>query len=431
MCSKSITPNDSKFWGKNDSETIQNAINYAEMSGINCIKIPKKNVRADKIVWEITNAILLPSNFTVILSNCHLRLADGVYDNIFRNRNMYSDISCKKAGEQQNIVIKGEGYSILDGGNTNFLFETNRKSIKIANEKAGMRVNNLILLHNVNGFVLENFEVKDQRWWAINCLYCVNGKIFDITSNADNYIPNQDCIDIRQGCSNIIIERITGSSGDDLIALTGLAGEDSGFAVEGIYPHIHDITIRDVIGTSVKQGMVVLRNQDDMELYNVKIENVIHSNLGNNNFKGYVTVRVGENGYFKKFESPIGSTRNIDIKNVIGSTSATVMLGATLKDSTFKNVRADGGYWAILSQGVKIDNVNIDGVYYEQRFFEKQSGPYGLIEDTNALALNAYMRKDDYIKNLRISGYQNESGEKVIKLNPEIENEVYLEGEKL
>ena len=157
---KFITPNDMNVIGKNDSESIQNAVDYAVKNGINSIKIPRKNMRTNAQVWEISKAILLPSNFTVLLSNCHLRLADGVYDNIFRNENMYSDIACTKEGEQQNIVIKGEGYSILDGGKTNFLFETNRKFVELENKRAGMRVNNLILLHNVNGFVLENLVVE-------------------------------------------------------------------------------------------------------------------------------------------------------------------------------------------------------------------------------------------------------------------------------
>ena len=287
-----------------------------------------------------------------------------------------------------------------------------------------------MLLHNVNGFRLENFEVRDQRWWAINCIYCQNGHISDIISDADNYVPNQDGINLRLGCNNVLVERISGVSGDDLVALTYLATNDA-FAVKGKEPHLHDVVVRDVIGTSAKQGMVVIRNQDYIEAHDVKIENVIHSNRGNNNFKGYVSVRVGQNGYFREFESKMGSTRNITVKNVVGSTSTTIMVGATLKDCKFENIRADGGYWVFLSQGVKMQDVEIDGLYYEQRFFEKQAGAYGIIEDTNPFSPNGYMREEDYIKNLTVKNYVNVSGEEKVYLNPNIENEVYLEGEKL
>ena len=156
-----ITPNDSLVLGENDSESIQNAISHAISCGLNSITIPRKNIRTGGQVWEISKAILLPSNFTIILSNCHLRLVDGVYDNIFRNENVYSDNACKKEGTQQGITIRGEGYAVLDGGKTNFLFENNYKTVDTGNVKAGMRVNNLILFHNVDGFVRENFEVRD------------------------------------------------------------------------------------------------------------------------------------------------------------------------------------------------------------------------------------------------------------------------------
>ena len=63
---KFITPNDMNVIGKNDSESIQNAVDYAVKNGINSIKIPRKNMRTNAQVWEISKAILLPSNFTVV-----------------------------------------------------------------------------------------------------------------------------------------------------------------------------------------------------------------------------------------------------------------------------------------------------------------------------------------------------------------------------
>ena len=127
----------------------------------------------------------------------------------------------------------------------------------------------------------------------------------------------------------------------------------------------------------------------------------------------------------------MGDTTNIKVNNVIGSTSATVMVGATLKDCEFNNVRADGGYWVFLSQGVKMENVKIDGLFYEQRFFEKQNGAYGVIEDYNPFSPNGYMRDNDYIKNLTVKNYVNISGDKKVYLAPEVDNEIYLEGERL
>ncbi len=432
-----ISSNDSRFFGQNDSETIQNAINFAEENQIEGVIIPRKNVRTNLPIWDISKTVLLPSNITVILDNCHLRLSDNVYCNMFRNKNAYNDNFCTLKGEQENIRIIGVGYAVLDGGKTNYVFETNyltalKTNPLLINEPKiqGIRFNNLILLHNVKNFSLENFEVRNQRWWAINLIYCEQGNILDITSRAFNNIPNQDCIDIRQGCNNINIERIMGQSGDDLIAITALDSTDSNFAVVGKSPNVHDINIKDVVGTSVRQGVVVLRNQDFVNIYNVSINNVIQSDLMDKNNMPYVTVRVGENGYYKNYESQLGSTRNITVKNVIAQNESVVTVGATLKDCSFKNICAVGSKYSFMSYGVKMKDVKIDGVYYTQPYSKKQSPAGGFLED-NHFAINAYMREDDFTDNVIIDRAIDQTSNQKPQLNKDIKNDIIFNGEKL
>ena len=172
----------------------------------------------------------------------------------------------------------------------------------------GLRINCLIFFHNVKNFVIENLEVRNQRWHAIYFLYCNNGRVSDITCMAKNNIPNQDGINLRHGCNNITIERFYGQSGDDLIALTTIEGDDSEFKVEGKSADIYDVNIIDTMGTSVINGVVVLRNQDDYKMHDVNIENLIQSDLEDRNNIPYVDLGVGQNGYFKIKESVIGNT---------------------------------------------------------------------------------------------------------------------------
>ena len=54
---------------KGGTEYIRARIDEAIQSGRRCA-----TVSGD---WEINEAIRLPSNFTLILEDCHLRLADG------------------------------------------------------------------------------------------------------------------------------------------------------------------------------------------------------------------------------------------------------------------------------------------------------------------------------------------------------------------
>lgn len=146
-----VSPNFPELIGRDDSESIQNAVDFAAEAGVNKVVIPCLNLRTENPVWIISRAILLPSDITVVLSNCRLRLEDGVYSNIFRNKNMYTPLSLTEKGEQKNIHIIGEGYAVLDGGKTNYLFETNiteelssnKKLIASLHENEGIRITTL------------------------------------------------------------------------------------------------------------------------------------------------------------------------------------------------------------------------------------------------------------------------------------------------
>ena len=111
-----ITPNDKGVLSDYDSKSIQNAVNKAKETGINKVIIPRLNARTNTFVWNIEETVLLPDDITIILDNCILRLADGVFCNIFRNKNTYTKLGKEAEGEQKNIQIIGMGNAFLDGG---------------------------------------------------------------------------------------------------------------------------------------------------------------------------------------------------------------------------------------------------------------------------------------------------------------------------
>src|SRR5690606_10631764 len=82
LMAKVPTPND--FTGS-DTERIQAAIDAAKGTSGKVI-IPADNANGTNL-WEIDRAILLPSDMTVILDNCTLRLSDNSRDNLFRSDN--------------------------------------------------------------------------------------------------------------------------------------------------------------------------------------------------------------------------------------------------------------------------------------------------------------------------------------------------------
>ena len=363
------TPNMTECMGKTDSESINNALKFAAERGVGKVVIPKINERTGLPLWEIDQAILLPSNIQVVLDNCLLRQAEGCMDNVFRNANMYSDGSATRAGEQQNICITGVGCALIDGGVHNGL--TERTSQK--DGRPHISFNNAILLHNVDGFAIENITIRNPRWWAINLIFATNGRVKDITIDAKDDVPNQDGIDLRTGCHNITVENVYGQAGDDLVALSGFSGEACrGLAVEGKSPDIFNVTVRNVVGTSVTKAVVALRNHDGIRLHDITVDGVTDTSGDERGNHPYAVLRIGQKTYSYIRPSVLGETSRIFVKNVHASHGDAVMLGVTLSESRFEGIfcgkeartafttRSD---WSRALPGVRMRNVTVDGIY--------------------------------------------------------------------
>ncbi|MBR6794267.1 MAG: hypothetical protein IKM48_07950, partial [Clostridia bacterium] len=141
--------------------------------------------------YEIESVIRIPSDFTLILDGCHLCMADGVYSNMFTNQSRETEGAKKAAGADRNIIILGQNDPILDGGNYNGLSE--KTSGK--NGYPHITRNNAILFYNIRNFVLENFQIRNQRWWAINLIHAEQGRISNLNIEGQCHCANQDGID--------------------------------------------------------------------------------------------------------------------------------------------------------------------------------------------------------------------------------------------
>lgn len=369
-----LSPNDPRFMAETDALSIQNAINAAENGPIRTVCIPRVCARTGNAEWLIDESILLPSNITVILADAHLILKKDVYANIFRNKNMYTDISLKPEGKQTNIRIVGIGDAVLDGGEGNDLTE----ATSLKDGRPSIRFNNFILLHNVSDYVIENISCVNMRWWAINQICCTDGRLENIRFFNGKLTRNQDGIDLRVGCSNIYINNITGRCGDDVVALSAFAAskEREQFLVEGMKPDIHDVTIRNVCAHT-HYSLVALRNTDGAKIYRILIENIRDSG---GEYGPINIVRIGENLYYRERTSILGETYDIRVRGVYSSTLCTVMLGGALKDSHISDIYAGGTSMSAVSTwsinryhegqklfawgGATLENVVFDNIHY-------------------------------------------------------------------
>ncbi len=351
---------------KDGGQILQNQIDDAVSKGQN-----QTVITGD---YEIEKAIVLPQNFTVILEDAHLRLKDDTFCNIFINRSSVQDVRTLDERDR-NIHILGKGRAILDGGKFNGLTERNAK------EKGYlMYVNNLILLTNLEDFSIKNIKLINQRWWAINLMYCSNGHVQNIDFCADdsvlyvsgerdyncNYVDliknhldllrNADGIDLRVGCHDILVENITGFTEDDTIALTSLIQNAScKYSIEGVEPSIHDITIKNVKSSSWCANVRLL-NQGGAKLYNILVDGVEDTSKDSPHMnRGLYTIRIGDKYLYSTRHSTQDETYNITIKNVYSRAEKIVALAGSIKNCVIENIKGFDDY------GTKIVN---DAILY-------------------------------------------------------------------
>jgi len=311
--------------------------------------------------WVIDQPVRLPSDFALILENCHLRMADGCYANMFVNEHHDTASGRTLAGRDRNISLIGRGEAILDGGAYNGLSERNQ-------QKGGMPPiwkNNLLLFTNVEGFTVEGLTCINQRWWALNFIYCANGRIANMAfrSNPTAYneagepyfcfardkyeevlVKNSDGIDLRQGCHDIVIENITGFTEDDTVALTGLNGKmEQAFAVPGLPSDICNVQIKNVSSAAYCTNVRLL-NQGGIKLHDILVDGVQDTSAECPYLdRGIYGVRVGDRHFYGSRHSSEEETYNITIRNVRSRGLYALCLAGSVKNLYTENIEAFDG----------------------------------------------------------------------------------------
>ena len=320
--------------------------------------------------WEIETAVRIPSDFTLYLDGCYLVMADGVYSNMFVNEHNDTDLGRTQEGRDRNISIIGTGEAVLDGGNYNGLSE----SSQFREGRPAIWKNNLILFTNLEGFKVSGLHCKNQRWWALNFIYCSDGYIGDmrftscdigIDAEGNRYhglirkratealVFNSDGIDIRQGCHDILIENIEGFTEDDTVAITGLNGRlEKYFAVSGLSSDIHNITVREVAAESFC-SIVRLLNQDGIKLYDVSVDSITNTwhNTRHMDTPGG-GVLIGDSRLFGERNTTKEETYNITVSNVYGRGRCALRIACEIGNLVYENIMAHKNSTPIIDERV-------------------------------------------------------------------------------
>lgn len=313
--------------------------------------------------YEIDKPIRIPSDFTLILDSCHLRLADGVFSNIFLNEHFDTEIGKTTAGTDKNIKIIGRGKAILDGGNYNGLSEKTQMKDRFP----PVWNNNLILFSNVDGFEIRHLYACEQRWWAFCFVYCSHGRISNVEFCAndrgidedgniyrglkrDKYkeacVKNADGIDLRVGCHDIIIENISGFTEDDTVALTALSWYlEKLVKVEGLPTDICNVEIRNVASSAYCSNVRIL-NQGEHKIHDIYIEGVYDTSENSPHMdRGGCGVRIGDSTHlYGTSASTADETYNITVRSVRSRAVHSMALHGVIGNLVIEDVESfDGG----------------------------------------------------------------------------------------
>lgn len=359
-----IDPND--FSGS-DSERLNQAVARAAEAGVP-VRIGKRKGERDH--WLLDSAVLVPSNTVMILENCRWKLSNSCRDNFIRSAN------CIPGGDfveqAENIHISGIGNVVLEGAeNPRSTGDSGKRNMAGTNdyvssygtdgmppdapETWGDWRNVGILLARVKNFSLEGITVKDPHCWSISLEYCTDGLVRNIQFDSigclrelcgKQYVRNQDGLDLRRGCKRILIENIRGRTGDDVVALTALAGRirPAGQAKTtefcGMQPagEINDtcyITIRNVQAYCAGGHHIVrFLNNGGVKIHHVQLENLMDTSP--TDFHCKAAVKVGDTNY-GGLAAP-GDTYGLQIANIQSNARHALLLAGPLTDSVISNV---------------------------------------------------------------------------------------------
>ena len=355
-----VTPR--AHFSASDAQNIQNAIDTAAATASRRVRIPRVNERTGKELWVIDETIRLPSDIEILFDNAHLVLADGCFCNMFMAK---GGDSAEKS--LRNITLRGRGNAVLDGGHYNGLSEKSCKQ----EGNPHISVNTMLLFANVENLDVEDLTLARQRWWAVTNIAVRHARFDRIRFAAElsrvdengvhhpnelpahpreMYVKNADGIDLRIGCSDVLIEDISGFTGDDTVALTALGGfeRDLGLFPAGLSPDIHDVTVRRVDSETFGCATVRLLNHNGNKLYNVTVEDITNRHT-EDIFRSHAAVSIGDKNYAEQLNA-LGDTHHITVKNVRSEAQLGVSLCRYLSDSAIENIEALDGQCAVAAR---------------------------------------------------------------------------------
>ncbi len=349
-----VSPN--QFEGTSQHDRIEAALTFLERRGgegvlelgVDTISVPNTST------WIRNSALLAHDNLTISLNASTLKLADGVFDNIIRNKGVVIDTAnpngvALELNENRNIKIIGSGKDecFIEGPDVPYTAPhpiNGGEPVQWVGDWYGWRTIG-ILLANCKNYELTGFTMRKTTCWGISQERGCDGMhLHDI--GFDTTVKNGDGIDFRMGCSNGLVENISGSTSDDTIALTALlnwqtsypAGnyiwplQVSGDASSPLGDDIRNITINGLKSKSLANQLRILLTNG------AKISDITASNIEDTGPVSVTQVIVQTGAYGSP--SSLGDLTNITINGITSNFSNLPLnVDVPIQNSQFNFIR--------------------------------------------------------------------------------------------
>lgn len=250
-----------------DFTSIEDCLNYRESITGSAMIIFNRD-------YEISSAILIPSNTIVVINGCTIKQANYTFDNVFRSSNVILDDNDffyipKAIDSLENISIIGIGDAIIQGPDINRKDITNNNSPMVTADLYGARTHMISLCLVTNGEI-SGLKFIRPRGWSICFEFCSYFTVTDIcfiSTDMDSpydFHATGDGINLRRGCHHFNIYTIIGSTTDDLIALNTTP------APKEVIPNRYHA----MFTTSYSQS-IALQNNRLLDIHDVHINNIV------------------------------------------------------------------------------------------------------------------------------------------------------------
>lgn len=249
--------------GSSDSDAIELAIAYAKSENIYTILIDGQN-------WLIDRAILFYEGVTIIVDGVVLKQADGTFDNVFRSEGFIVN-EREPYGYPVDVrpvcnfrLIGKRGASIEGPDAQPLLYNADTGAmVEPVGDVWGWRGIS-VYFTCCSGFEFSGFTVRKTRSWAISMERSKEGIIKD--TKVYSTCPNGDGINIRNGCSFIVIDGFKGVTSDDAVAINNCS-------IYRIYPRR---TWKTYFYPIVASNILMKRGESvrDQDIHNITVSNV-------------------------------------------------------------------------------------------------------------------------------------------------------------